>query len=101
MRVSSINTYSTAQSYTNRVTNVNRYNKFCYPKPAFNGQAGRILGIIVGGAAAVAAAIAVAPVLICAGPIAGTAGMIAGDKIQEKAKGNSNDNAGENGKDRD
>ena len=50
----------------------------------FKGQLGRITGIIVGGGSAIAAAIFVAPALICAAALAGALGGEAGDAIGEK-----------------
>ena len=92
MRVSSVNCYSVLNK------NVVK-NRECKPKEisakispdipvedvvTFKGQTGSLLGILAGGATAVGLAIVAAPVLICAGPILGAAGMYVGDKAEEK-----------------
>ena len=53
----------------------------------FNGKFGTYAGILLGGAVAIAAAVTVAPVLICGAAAAGIAGGMAGDKLEDKIKG--------------
>lgn len=54
--------------------------------PTFNGGVGKAAGLILGEAAAVGLSFFAAPVLICAGPALALAGMLTGDKIEDKVK---------------
>ena len=53
-------------------------------QPAFKGEAGKIVGALLGGAAAVGLAFVAAPVLACAAPALGLAGAVAGDKVEKE-----------------
>ena len=54
---------------------------------AFKGQAGKVAGALVGGAAAVGLAMIAAPVLVVAAPTLGVLGAIAGDEAEKKITG--------------
>ncbi len=62
-------------------------------QPSFQGKFGMITGILTGGAAAVALAAFVAPVLITAGALLGAVGGMAGDKLEDTVNEN-NENKG-------
>ena len=89
MKINQINNYG-IYSQTNR-RNLNKqsfYENYNQTKilqsPNFNGYCGKVAGTLTGIAAAVGLAIVAAPVLACAAPILGAAGMFAGDKAEDK-----------------
>lgn len=52
-------------------------------QPHFKGKVGSIAGVVVGGAAAIGLAALTAPVLVCAGPLLGALGAIAGSNAED------------------
>ena len=83
MKINPINVVSTRKCVTK--TRIRQQDTETNPQNVnFNGKFGSYAGIILGGAAAIAAAVTVAPVLICGAAAAGIAGGIAGDKLEDK-----------------
>ena len=95
MRIQSIQPNYYATNRTSNVVKKQENSHLSYQvssAPAFKGKAGTILGILAGGAAMAAIAALTAPVLICGSALAGAAGGLAGDAIEDKITGKDNEN---------
>ena len=91
MRINQINSYGIySRTMYNRENansprlNANYNQTKMSQNPSFNGYCGKVAGTLTGIAAAVGLAFVAAPVLACAAPILGAAGLFAGDNAEDK-----------------
>jgi outer membrane lipoprotein SlyB len=87
-----VNNKSNNHLKTKNRLNATTTNQF---SPTFQGKAGAIGGILVGGAVAVALSFTVAPVLVCAGPLLGAIAGTAGDKLEDEISKSDNNKKNE------
>ena len=90
MRIMPVTNYSVNRNYS--VANNQSVNRTKNYEPVFKATAGKVAGALLGGAAAVGLAFVAAPVLVCAAPVLGLAGAIAGDEAEKKITGKDEDN---------